>query len=481
MRSRRYLSAWLVVPGGFLVASCGGSDSGDGTGSSNPVGPTAPVVASVNVTPDTARLPVIGDTVRYSAQARDASSGEITGKSFSWSSSDPSIASVEPGTGLVTAQATGTANITATTDEVSGSAAMIVGLTFQSVSAEFEHTCAITTGGSAYCWGRNNNGQLGDDTETPRATPVPVSGALTFHSLSAGEPAHTCGVTTTGSAHCWGVNLNGQLGVGLGMGVSRTPIQVSGDLTFQSVSAGRLYSCGITINGAAYCWGLNDNGQLGAVTGLGSPTPVLVAGGLTFQSVDAGFTHTCGVTSDDAAYCWGDNSLGEIGDGTTTDQVTPVQVSGGLTFTSVSAGFLHSCGITVGGAAYCWGSNSMGQLGDGTTTDRSTPVVVSGGLTFQSVSAGSRYNCGITTNASAYCWGFNNNGTLGDGTTIDRSTPVLVSGGLTFESVSAGFIHTCGVTTSGVAYCWGLNGNSGSLGDGTGTDSPVPVRVFGQP
>ena len=327
------------------------------------------------------------------------------------------------------------------------------------VSAGDNHSCGVTTAGAAYCWGANRFGQLGDGTETTSDVPVAVTGGHTFQSVSAGDD-HSCGVTTAGAAYCWGANRFGQLGDGtdrrslpVRLTISNVPVAVTGGHTFQSVSAGLVYSCGVTTAGAAYCWGDNFSGQLGDGTEtISSKVPVAVTGGHTLTGWRRYLKRLSrAITGRDPE--WSDPG----------------------TFQSVSAGSFHSCGVTTAGAAYCWGANRFGQLGDGTETTSDVPVAVTGGHTFQSVSAGDNHSCGVTTAGAAYCWGANRSGQLGDSTETASKVPVAVSGGLTFQSVSA-HGHSCGVTTGGTAYCWGSN-EEGRLGDGTLTDSNVPVRV----
>jgi alpha-tubulin suppressor-like RCC1 family protein len=256
------------------------------------------------------------------------------------------------------------------------------GRRFRQVSAGSFHTCGANLFDHAFCWGGNFRGQLGDGTTTDRLTPVHVHArGLRFRLVSAGN-AHTCGVATDASAYCWGNNFKGQLGDGT---TTRrlTPVAVRRGLSFRQVRAGGFaHTCGVTTNDQAYCWGLNNEGQLGIGTsGFAQRRlrPVAVLGGLQFRAVSAGNgNYTCGVTTGSLAYCWGHNGFGELGDGTTTRRLTPVAVVGGLQFPRVSAGSFHTCGVATNALAYCWGDNFDGQLGDGTTTDRPRPVPVAG-------------------------------------------------------------------------------------------------------
>jgi alpha-tubulin suppressor-like RCC1 family protein len=374
-------------------------------------------------------------------------------------------------------------------------------LVFASVSVGFTHACGVTTAGAAYCWGENyNNGTLGDGTLWSTAlSPVAVAGGLTFAAVSAGY-FHTCGVTTSGAAYCWGqYRLLGEGSLD-SLGQARlVPVPVAGGLTFASVSSGLWHSCGVTTAGAAYCWGSNQYGELGDGTTNFGGTPVPVAGGLTFAEVSAGGYHSCGVTTAGVAYCWGQNTMGELGDGTTTDTSVPVAVAGGLSFRTVRTEWAHSCGVTTTGAAYCWGDNQYDLLGSGTRPPTgpeqcndatglfewgpsvlpcsSVPAKVAGGLILASLTTGGQdsFACGLTSAGDAFCWG------MGDwGAIAPTTAPLPVPGGLTFATLSAGYQSICGVTPGGVAYCWGT-GDRGELGDGTTSSSSVPVKVAGQP
>jgi alpha-tubulin suppressor-like RCC1 family protein len=351
-------------------------------------------------------------------------------------------------------------------------------LAFRQVSAGFLYTCGVTTDDRAYCWGGNEDGQLGDGTTTQRLTPVAVAGGRRFRHVSV-RLFHACGVTTDNRAYCWGRNDNGQLGDGT---TTRrlTPTAVAGGRQFRQVDAGSAFTCALGhADSKAYCWGANGAGMLGDGTTIGRLTPRAVAGGRQFRQVSAGHAHGCGVTPSNQAFCWGQNASGQLGDGSDPGRsLVPVLVAGGHPFRQVDAGFAHTCAVTTTDRAFCWGNGRSGQIGDGKTFLRFTPRRVVGGLLFDRVSTGEFHSCGETTGNRAYCWGSNNGGQLGDGTMTQRLTPVAVVGGLTFSQLSPGVSHTCGVTRGGSVYCWGDN-VLGQLGDGTTTFRLAPVAVAG--
>ncbi|HEX7120750.1 MAG TPA: Ig-like domain-containing protein [Gemmatimonadaceae bacterium] len=293
-------------------------------------------------------------------------------------------------------------------------------------------SCGLSDAGVAYCWGWNSVGRLGYGSPLRDSyVPVPVAGGHVFVTLSSGSK-HTCALTAAGDAWCWGDDEYGALGDGPPGGISTSPVAVAGGLQFRLIAAGGYNNtCGVAVDSSAYCWGNNDFGQVGSGDSLGAIfVPTLVAGALKFRMVVPGWTHSCGIAVDGAAYCWGNNHQGELGTGDTSNSRVPRPVAGGFSFVEVGIGGSgadeFTCGVTTAGIGLCWGENQFGQLGNGTTTATSTPTPVSGGLAFVRITAGSDAGCGIATSGTTYCWGYGR--ALGNGTGIGSLVPVRVAG-----------------------------------------------------
>ena len=362
-------------------------------------------------------------------------------------------------------------------------------LFFTQVSAGSNHTCAITPEKRAYCWGENEAGQLGNGTGTSSNKPVPVAGGLRFLQVSAGA-SFTCGIATNNKAYCWGLNIHGQLGIEAVF--SSVPVAVAGGRSFRNIRAGYDHTCAVTPFNVGFCWGKNRFGELGinSTTVRRSAVPVRVAGGLQWQRINAGGHYSCGVTTDQRAYCWGFNDDGNLGDGTQTLRRKPVPVAGGLRFRLIvaggggysdaqfeEAGSAHTCGVTTENKGYCWGR----------MTATVTPTAIPGTTRrWQQVIAGWEHTCGVTLADVAFCWGYNGSGQNGTGNTTSSNAPVRVAGGHVFTNVTTGVgdppygggAHSCGLTSGNRVYCWGDN-QSGQLGDGTRTRRLSPVAVVG--
>jgi len=298
------------------------------------------------------------------------------------------------------------------------------------IAAGSSHTCALTKAGAVWCWGNNYWGQLGDGTTEDSKTPVAVSGLSSGVVAIAAGGGFTCALTKAGAVWCWGNNHWGQLGDGTTTD-RHTPVAASGlSSGVVAIAAGGNHSCALTYTGAALCWGRNDRGQLGDGTSKNRETPVAVSGlSGGVASIAGGSFHTCALTEAGAVKCWGRNHRGQLGDGTTTKHRKPVAVSGlSSGVAAIASRHHHTCVLTATGAIKCWGQNDRGQLGDGTTTERHTPTGVTGlSSGAAAIAVGRFHTCVLTATGAAKCWGHNKHAQLGDGSKTSRRTPVDVS------------------------------------------------------
>src|SRR5437667_75328 len=376
-------------------------------------------------------------------------------------------------------------------------------LTPTAVAAGGFHACMRLPDGTVQCWGRNYSGQLGngDGNLTNSSVPVTARGLTTATSVVTGD-AHTCALLGDGTVQCWGVGDSGQRGDGTFNTISSVPGAVggmggAGHLTNAVAVAARGYhSCALLGDGTVWCWGRNQDGQLGNGIPLPAPpgtqcpsswcssTPVRASGITGAAAVIAGGYHTCAVLMPDrTVQCWGRNDDGQLGDGTRTSSSTPVPVGGLTGAAAVTGGFYHTCALLGDGTVQCWGQNYEGQLGNGIVGGVSTlPVVVAGLANVRAVSGGYRHTCALLRDGTVQCWGRNVEGQLGDGTTTSSSTPVGVGDITDAVAVGSGVLHTCALLLNSTVKCWGAVGSGndfGQLGNGATTGSSTPVTVMG--
>ena len=382
------------------------------------------------------------------------------------------------------------------------------------VTSGGDHTCVRLSTGGIKCWGSGGKGQLGNGAAGSFAYPVDVVGLTSGVSKVDGGGQHTCAVTTGGAAKCWGSNWFGRLGDGTGIDgdvYSTTPVDVVGlGSGVSEICAGGYHSCAVLTSGQVRCWGWNMYGQLG--TGLTTPTfsnvPVAVVdpsgmgllAGIT--DVTCGSTHTCARTSTGEMRCWGNNSRGQLGidsgspSSTPYPQVVRLQPGSGSPLTLVeriSAGGNHTC-ARVSNLIKCWGWNAYGQIGDNIDlSDKNAPVYVrnSAGTAMDFVStidAGMLHSLLSNTSGQGWTWGLGEDGQLGDGSSgpgTQRNYAGIVrdSSGIPLSPVAVvagGDEHSCALMGSGGVKCWGQDG-AGQLGDGVGGGiEPFPVDVVCQ-
>jgi alpha-tubulin suppressor-like RCC1 family protein len=248
---------------------------------------------------------------------------------------------------------------------------------WRDIDAGAAFTCGLGHDGTLWGWGWNNWGRTGLVTmQTSAFVPTRVEADEDWLSLSVGH-YHGCALKEDRTAWCWGKNDVGQLGHD---GSGAPPQPVTADPGWTQLSAGRQHNCAIHDDGTLHCWGANDAGQLGQpmTTIPMSTAPLRVGERTDWVAVSAGAAHTCGVLRDGRLLCWGSDGDGRLGLGSAGgSSSTPSEVFGDRRdWASVAAGAQTTCAVTTLGRLWCWGRGTCGQLGNGELENSSVPVPV---------------------------------------------------------------------------------------------------------
>ena len=314
------------------------------------------------------------------------------------------------------------------------------------ISAGVLSTLAIRANGTAWSWGTNTFGGLGINSTTTHSSPVSVVGGFTDWVQISASNYFATAIRANGTAWAWGYNGHGRLGDNTTTNRS-SPVSVVGGITdWVQISAGNSHTSALRANGTAWGWGRNNFAALGDGTTTSRLSPVSVVGGFTdWVQISAGGNHTTAIRSNGTAWGWGFNNYGRLGNGGTNTVSSPVSVVGGFTdWVQITGGYEFSAAVRANGTAWAWGRNNHGQLGVNTITNYSSPISVVGGFTdWVQISAGRYHSTAIRSNGTAWTWGRNNLGQLGDNTITNRSSPISVVGGFTdWVQISGGHSHT---------------------------------------
>lgn len=356
-----------------------------------------------------------------------------------------------------------------------------------------EHMCTILDNASVACWGKGADGQLGNNDTSDQSTPVFVSSfgpGRTAKAISAGA-RHTCALLDNGSVSCWGKGENGQLGNGVLQSTSSVPSPV---LPFPSgqkamaLSSGNSHTCAILDDGAIACWGLGSNGQLGNGGASNSASPQLtdsLGENRSAKSISAGLHHTCALLDNGSTLCWGNGAKGQLGNGGVASSSSPAPIAAipsAFKPVALASGDDHTCAMLSKGSVVCWGSGLEGFLGSGSTSDQLTPEAIEPfgeGRTAVAISAKHKHTCAVLNDGNVSCWGVSANGRGGnDGVENSQLVPTLTSSlgvNRTALSITSGHTYSCALLDDFSVSCWG---DSPPGDQSTPQSSPTSLSVL---
>ncbi|MBF0286971.1 MAG: hypothetical protein HQM14_04065 [SAR324 cluster bacterium] len=348
---------------------------------------------------------------------------------------------------------------------------------FRSIAAGREHTCAVLEGRNLLCWGKGNQGQIGNGSTEDIRTPVAVPGINNAAQVSLGED-HSCVLLNNGSLKCWGRGSEGQLGNGSTNSIT-TPVDVSGIANATHIALGWKHSCAIISGGTVRCWGEGSYGKLGNGSTSNQSNPVIVSGLSNVTQLSLGFDHSCALIGNGSVQCWGRGNWGQLGGSDFTDRHTPSTVLGVSNISQIAVGGPHTCALSSSGSIKCWGNNHYGELGNG-EFHLATRVAasVSGISNAIQIDVGEFHSCALLNNGTMKCWGLGRDGQLGNRISVEtQATPVVATDISNVVQIIAGGAYTCALLQNRDIMGWGW-AYSGQLGilDSSTRFTPAAVQ-----
>jgi alpha-tubulin suppressor-like RCC1 family protein len=329
-----------------------------------------------------------------------------------------------------------------------------------------------------YAWGRNDSGQIGDNTNINRSSPVQIGSITTWDTVSAGLQ-HSFAIKQDNTLWTWGRGNQGQTGVNYTATLS-SPVQIGALSDWAQASAGRFISAAIRSNGTLWTFGYGPEGGLGQNNTISYSSPTQVGSLTTWLQVNAGRYSMGAIKTDGTLWTWGQNQDGKLGLGTTSiNTSSPIQVGSLTNWKQInfSNSFDFTAAVKTDGTLWAWGGNIYGNLGTNNMTDYSSPVQV-GALTNWAQVAVGRYGIrAIKTDGTLWSWGGGSYGANGQNNTTDYSSPVQVGSDTNWGKVASADDEIVGaIKTDGTLWTWG-NNSYGALGDGSVVRTSSPTQV----
>ena len=361
--------------------------------------------------------------------------------------------------------------------------------TYSSVDIGNSAVCAVTTDGTAVCWGSNRDQYLiatSRELNITTPTKVPLPNNDRFVTLDGGANRTWCGLAVSGKVYCWGDHHIGSYFTT----TSRTPVAVEfpHEMTITEVHSGYSNGCAINTDAELWCWGDILESGSGQTEPMRTPVKVAIPNNERVIDFDNGGA-SCAVTNLGNIYCWGhSNGEGQLGIGYANNfayavSVTPLKVltPTDVQFVSITTGLEHSCALSTEGKGYCWGDNYQGLFGNDSYANSlfPTPMIVPNDEELTLISTGWYHTCVITISGKTWCFGRGDFGELGTGTTLGGKTyrTPLVPSGTQFKTLSAALGTTCAIDQFDRVWCWG-GLNWGTNGNGTLEASLRPAAIL---